>query len=820
MLKRSIDICLALLGLTFFLPLLPLLGLLIKLDSRGPIFYLCDRVGKGGEVFKMYKLRTMYETLVDIGTSVSPAGDPRVTPVGRFLRRTKLNEFPQLFNILKGEMTFVGPRPESPDLAALYPEEAQKIFSVTPGLVGPNQILGRNEEEWYPPDADPQQYYIESILPHKLPLDLEYVEQSSTFKDLKYILLGVKETLFKAISWKFVLQKRSQIYLLLADAGLVILSFVLAHLLRFEGLPEGPYHRFFLQLLPLVVVIRLSCFLYFGLYKTLIRYLSTADIIAVCKAVSLGSFLLVGLSFFLDLRPFSRAVFLIDWLCLILFMSSLRLGLRFLWERRAKKPVNRNQRRVLIFGAGDAGVLAYQSLMAEKGKFDVVGFLDDDPAKRHKMLFGKRVLGDRFNLEAVAKLYRVHEILLAIPSAPPQEVARVVQACQRAGVQFRIFPTLKDTGTPSLFNPSSPERDLAFLLGQEEMGVDMPTIRRLVQGRRVLVAGASSAVGIELCRQLLRFAPQKLIIIDHDEAYLTELLIHLLEEASADQIVPLLCPSGGTEEKSEEIVSTYRPEIVFQLGLRKYPPLFDFQIEHLAWRNSLSTFHLARQAAQNGCQYFVLVSSLEAARRDHPLSASLRTVELSLRLFFAAQQTTLVTVRLCDVLESRGGIVALLEQQIIGRQRLLLPRREIKHPFLSKQGAVRFLLGSLALADTLPSEQAGIFVCTRSKALSLAEIAGRLATLYGLQLEEEIPVEYLPPLEGESSPGTPRSTGEEPPLGSTQNPGIGIMREEPPAEMQEVSRNIQPLFTRPVQDFFNVNWYDHTQHLLLREGTR
>jgi lipopolysaccharide/colanic/teichoic acid biosynthesis glycosyltransferase len=105
-----------------------------------------------------------------IGPSVCPQGDPRVTPVGRVLRRLKLNEFPQFINLLKGDMTLVGPRPETPDLAALYPPEARKIFTVKPGLIGPNQILGRNEEELYPPGVDPQQFYLQEILPKKLPV--------------------------------------------------------------------------------------------------------------------------------------------------------------------------------------------------------------------------------------------------------------------------------------------------------------------------------------------------------------------------------------------------------------------------------------------------------------------------------------------------------------------------------------------------------------------------------------------------------------------------------------------------------------------------
>src|SRR5919204_15799 len=265
MMKRCIDLILVCIGLALTLPFLPLIALLIKLDSRGPVLYRCDRVGKDGKTFKMYKFRTMYEMAGPIGASVSPEGDPRVTPFGRLLRRTKINELPQLLNVLKGDMTFVGPRPEAPDLAALYPPHARAIFAVTPGLVGPNQILGRNEEEWYPPGVDPQQYYIEEILPKKLPLDLEYVCHPSLVKDVQYLVLGIKETVCKVISWKLVLQNKSQLYLLGTDVMLSLISFGLAHLLRFAGLVEAQEISPFLNLLPWMVLIRLPCFVYFGL---------------------------------------------------------------------------------------------------------------------------------------------------------------------------------------------------------------------------------------------------------------------------------------------------------------------------------------------------------------------------------------------------------------------------------------------------------------------------------------------------------------------------------------------------------------------------
>src|SRR4030042_5945934 len=162
---RAFDIVFSLIGLVIAAPLFPAIAVLIKLNSKGPVFFPVKRVGKDMKLFPMYKFRTMLESSAVIDQNICPQYDPRVTSVGRFLRRTKLNELPQLLNILKGEMSFVGPRPEAPDLAEMYPEDAKRVYTVKPGLVGPavisvlkGAVNGRNEEELYPKGVDPKEY--------------------------------------------------------------------------------------------------------------------------------------------------------------------------------------------------------------------------------------------------------------------------------------------------------------------------------------------------------------------------------------------------------------------------------------------------------------------------------------------------------------------------------------------------------------------------------------------------------------------------------------------------------------------------------------
>jgi lipopolysaccharide/colanic/teichoic acid biosynthesis glycosyltransferase len=462
MITRLLDILVSLLGLLVLLPLLPFIALLIKIDSKGPVFYLCDRVGLNGKIFKMYKFRTMYETPVRLGPSLSPQGDPRVTTVGLALRRLKLNEFPQFFNVLKGDMTLVGPRPETPDLAAAYPEEAKEIFTVKPGLVGPNQILGRNEEEFFPRGVDPVEYYLEHILPGKLAVDLQYIRDKSVWRDLKCIFLAAKVVVTGAISKRHLFDNRSQILFLLCDAVLCLFSLTLAHYLRYDNLsnPREASLAFF-KILPWAVLVRLPIFMYFGFYNILIRHLSFFDIKRVFQGVTLSSLILTGIAFLFGftkgfylndifiIRSYARGVFYIDWLCLTTLLIGYRVLVRkiYLW-RQTNHMSNHDKKRALIWGAGDAGELCLRYLQKENNPaIEVVGFIDDDPKKKGKRILGVKILGDRHNLTLLSQLHNVREVFVAIPSASFDELKNILDVCHGFNLEAEIFLAKNDIST-------------------------------------------------------------------------------------------------------------------------------------------------------------------------------------------------------------------------------------------------------------------------------------------------------------------------------------------------------------------------------------
>jgi len=187
MLKRAVDVLLSCVGLVMLIPFLGLIALLIRLTSPGPVFYASPRVGLGGKMFNMIKFRTMVVGADEMGSLVTAGDDPRITPIGRFLRRTKLDELPTLWNVLKGDMSIVGPRPENPKAAALYSDEQKRVWTVKPGITGLATIRYRNEEALLAGTADLEAAYFQ-IMQDKLALELEYLDRQSIWLDLQIML--------------------------------------------------------------------------------------------------------------------------------------------------------------------------------------------------------------------------------------------------------------------------------------------------------------------------------------------------------------------------------------------------------------------------------------------------------------------------------------------------------------------------------------------------------------------------------------------------------------------------------------------------------
>lgn len=187
MIKRCFDIVVSLIAIVILLPLLLLIALWIKADSRGNVLYRQIRVGKGGIDFGILKFRTMRPDSDSKGLLTVGGHDPRITKAGYILRKYKLDELPQLFNVLAGQMSLVGPRPEVRKYVSRYSAEQLKVLNVKPGITDYASIHYSNENEILAQSADPEQTYVQEIMPHKLALNLKYIQEAGIITDLKII---------------------------------------------------------------------------------------------------------------------------------------------------------------------------------------------------------------------------------------------------------------------------------------------------------------------------------------------------------------------------------------------------------------------------------------------------------------------------------------------------------------------------------------------------------------------------------------------------------------------------------------------------------
>ena len=381
--KRLLDIIASFLGLIILSPGLLIVALLIKLDSRGPVFFRQERIGQGFHKFQIYKFRTMLDSVKHSQNRSIFWENYRVTRFGRFLRKSKIDELPQLINVLKGEMSLVGPRPELEFFVQLFRDKYLKILTVRPGMTDLASLEYRNEEEILNRSGDPKNKYIKNILPKKIGLALFYIKRASFLFDLNLILRTIFRIDFPKIPiWGKLKLNPQGIAFFFSDALLSMGSFFFAYFLRYEGtIPKNELDTI-TYLLPFIVACRSLAYFRYRFYTRFWQYSSMEDLILIIKAACLGSVILLFSIFMHSNPPISipRTVPIIDFILLITMLGGSRLAWRLWKERQKQIPLaSEGGIRVLIFGSGNMGAILLKNLRQRLPHFIICGFIDDNP---------------------------------------------------------------------------------------------------------------------------------------------------------------------------------------------------------------------------------------------------------------------------------------------------------------------------------------------------------------------------------------------------------------------------------------------------------
>lgn len=446
MLKRAVDLFFTVPAAVLLLPLFLLIGIIVKFDSRGPVFFRQEREGWGGARFRIFKFRTMMVGAYRSGARLTVKRDPRITTVGQVLRWTKLDELPQIFNVLSGDMSLVGPRPEDPYFVGFYSDEEKRTLSVKPGIIGPSQIDGRDEVEKYPEGVeDTEKYYIEHILPEKLKNNLVYIDTASVWGDIKFLFSGFFRVLLGQFKHGFLSRSRDRLALLSMDLFLVLFSYVAANFIHFDWVLSQRTELYLVKTLFWIVVLRPPVFMYYGLYQRSSRWLGRRDMVAILKAVSVSSALVVAVTYFTGLRAHSRAVFIEDWALLIFLMCGARFLVRHVQSGVNRPPSDRKVTKVLVAGSGHGAELILRSLLEDpKSRFLPVGIIDHEPRRWGALIHGVRVMGGATDIAMAAATHGVGMVLISLADLDPSVVRDITEACEKLDLHYRLVPALSD----------------------------------------------------------------------------------------------------------------------------------------------------------------------------------------------------------------------------------------------------------------------------------------------------------------------------------------------------------------------------------------
>mgnify|MGYP005837801747 CR=1 FL=1 len=412
-------------------------------------------------------------------------------------------------------------------------------------------------------------------------------------------------------------------------------------------------------------------------------------------------------------------------------------GLRWRWRvLRGELPAART--RLLIVGAGEAGQLLAQRFLNEHESqgYELVGFVDDSPAKRGMEIHGIPILGDRGAIPSLVERYGVDLIAIAIHNISPRAFRDILSICERTSARVRVLPDLLDfvQGTKGL----PPIRDVTVedLLGRKQVEIDHEACRLLLEGKTVLVTGAAGSIGSELCRQILHYSPGTLLAVDNNESGLFDLTLELESRWGPERVLGIV-GDVTNRPKMQSLFARHRPQVVFHAAAYKHVPLMEEQPDEAVRVNVLGTRIVADLACQGGAERFVLISTDKAVSPTSIMGATKRIGEMLVGSLATARGTRCTAVRFGNVLGSRGSVVPIFEKQIASGGPVTITHPEMTRFFMSIPEAV-----SLVIQAATVTEGGDLFVLDMGEQVRIADLALRLIRLHGLRPGIDIPIKY------------------------------------------------------------------------------
>lgn len=556
------------------------------------------------------------------------------------------------------------------------------------------------------------------------------------------ITCGAGNSLLQSVEWMRLLQ-------IAIDAAILSFALAAAFLIRFDGKLSPQYLHQLMVFMPVLVPVRLLANGLCGVYRRLWRYTGLTETVELGVATLSVTTILMILRALghlpVDGHQLSYGIILTEPALAFLLLSSARVARRMQTEhqqrRHWRQPV---KRRALVVGAGDAGQMVVRELghRPDVG-LDVVGFIDDDPTKVKKRIGSRTVFGTTNELAKFVEELFIDQVIIAIPSAPAAEVRRIVDICRVCEVETRILPGLFELIDGRVSVSQLREVSLEDLLGREPVDLDSSSIAGYIEGKRVLVTGAGGSIGSELCRQIMRFNPEELILLGKGE---NSIFTIGQELARRPEPVALTTVIGDIRDRQRmsNVFSKHRPHVVFHAAAHKHVPLMELNVSEAVTNNIGGTLNLATLSDEFGVERFVLVSSDKAVNPTSVMGATKRIAELVVQDMARKSRTNFVAVRFGNVLASRGSVIPIWRQQIANGGPVTVTHPDATRYFMLIPEAVQLIMQAGAIGA--PGD---IFVLDMGKPIKILDLARDLIKLSGLRPGHDIAIEFVGLRQGE-----------------------------------------------------------------------
>ena len=499
-----------------------------------------------------------------------------------------------------------------------------------------------------------------------------------------------------------------------------------------------------LRLLPAIVVIQGSIFLYFGLYRGVWRFASLPDLVRIVQAVVVGTAVCATIAFLATrMTHVPRASFPLFAVLLVTLLSGPRLAYRWLKDRW---PGATGLKAVLIVGAGNTGEELARSLLRDPSRgYRPIGFADDDPGKKGREVRGVRVIGHCGQIPELVRHTRADLVVIAVPSASTAQMRRIVECCERSNVPMQIVPRAQQ-GAASARGALDELREVAIedLLNRKPARLDWPGMRGALADHTVLVTGGGGSIGSELCRQIAQLDPSRLVIVDVSEFNLYR--IHLeLGDACPNLPLSIVLADVCDTTAVERVFERYGPDVVFHAAAYKHVPMLEDQVREAVRVNVLGTHAVAYAAARHGAGRFVLVSSDKAVNPANAMGASKRLAEkVCHAVHDESPSTRFMVVRFGNVLDSAGSVVPLFRDQIARGGPVTVTDRGMERYFMTISEACQLVMASAVLG-----KGGEVFVLDMGEPMRIAWLAEQMIRLSGKIPGEDVAIEFIGARPGE-----------------------------------------------------------------------